>query len=349
VSTPDHTHAVAAMAAVQAGKHVYVQKPLTHTLREARTLTEAAREAGIVTQMGNQGHATDGARRTVEWIRSGLIGEVREVHAWSDRAGRLWKQGIRRPADTPPVPDTLDWPLWLGPVAFRPYHPAYCPHAWRGWVDFGTGALGDMGCHIVDHPMWALGLGSPHTVESRITLDGAYLEGETRNFDSFPIAAIVTYDFPARELDGKHFPPVRMTWYEGGLMPPTPAELAPEQKLPDNGVLYVGTAGHLWHSSHGGMPSVSPALAEAAKAIPATLARSPGHYEEWILACRGKGATESNFGVSGPLTETVLLGVLAMRAPGQRIHWDGPGLRVTNIPALNDHLHIDYAPGWSLG
>lgn len=349
VSTPDHTHAVAAMAAIGAGKHVYVQKPLTHTLREARSLTEAARKAGVVTQMGNQGHATDGARRTVEWIRSGLIGEVREVHAWSDRAGRLWKQGIRKPEGTPPVPATLDWDLWLGPAALRPYHPAYCPHAWRGWVDFGTGALGDMGCHIVDHPMWALGLGSPHTVESRITLDGAYLEGDTRNFDSFPVAAIVTYDFPARDVEGKSYAPVRLTWYEGGLMPPTPRELPPGAKLPDNGVLYIGTKGHLWHSSHGGMPSVSPALAEAAKAVPATLPRSPGHYEEWLLACGGKGKTMSNFDVSGPLTETVLLGVLAMRVPGERIAWDGPALEVTNIPALNDHLHIDYRPGWSLG
>lgn len=349
VSTPDHTHAVAAMAVIKAGKHVYVQKPLTHTLREARALTEAARRAGVVTQMGNQGHATDGARRTVEWIRSGLIGEVREVHAWSDRAGRLWKQGIRRPTDTPPVPATLDWDLWLGPAADRPYHPAYCPHSWRGWVDFGTGALGDMGCHIVDHPMWALGLGSPQTVQSRITLDGAFLEGNKRNFDTFPIAAIVTYDFPARDVAGTAYPPVRLTWYEGGLMPPTPLDLAPNQRLPDNGVLYVGTKGHLWHSSHGGMPSVSPMLEQAARAVPATLARSPGHYEEWMLACRGRGTTESNFAVSGPLTETVLLGVLAMRAPGERLHWDGPGLRVTNMPSLDDALHIDYRPGWSLG
>ena len=223
ISTPDHTHAVAAMAAIGAGKHVYVQKPLTHTLREARTLTEAARKAGVVTQMGNQGHATEGARLTNEWIQAGIIGEVREVHTWSDRAGRLWKQGINRPEGTPPIPATLDWNLWLGPAADRPYHPAYCPHAWRGWVDFGTGALGDMGCYIIDHPMWALSLGSPTTVESRITLDGAYLEGNTRNFDSFPIAAVVTYDFPAREAGGKTLPPVRMTWYEGGLMPPTPA------------------------------------------------------------------------------------------------------------------------------
>ncbi len=350
VGTPDHTHAVAAMAAIAAGKHVYVQKPLTHTLREARTVTEAARRAGVVTQMGNQGHATEGARLTNEWIQAGIIGDVREVHTWSDRAGRLWKQGISRPTGSPPIPATLDWNLWLGPVAERSYHPAYCPHSWRGWVDFGTGALGDMGCHIIDHPMWALSLGSPTTVEARITLDGAYLEGNTRNFDTFPIAAIVTYDFPAREAAGKTLPPVRMTWYEGGLMPPTPPELPGPEKLPDNGVLYVGSKGKMFHSSHGGTPRLLPAdLADSAKAVPPSIPRSPGHYEEWLLACKGQGTTMSNFDVSGPLTETVLLGVLAMRAPGERIEWDGPNLHVKNLPDLNQHLHIDYRPGWSLG
>ena len=161
VGTPDHVHAVASMAAIRAGKHVYCQKPLTHTLFECRALTKAAREAGVATQMGNQGHATEGARITNEWIQAGVIGEVREVHVWSDRAGRLWKQGIGRPRETPPVPTTLDWDLWLGPVAARPYHPAYAPVSWRGWRDFGTGALGDMGCHIIDHPVWALSLGAP--------------------------------------------------------------------------------------------------------------------------------------------------------------------------------------------
>jgi hypothetical protein len=207
-----------------------------------------------------------------------------------------------------------------------------------------------MGCHIIDHPMWALSLGSPTTVESRITLDGAYLEGNTRNFDSFPIAAVVTYDFPAREAGGKTLPPVRMTWYEGGLMPPTPAELPAGEKLPDNGVLYVGSKGKMFHSSHGGTPRLLPAdLADSAKAVPASIPRSPGHYEEWLLACKGQGKTMSSFDVSGPLTETVLLGVLAMRVPGERIEWDGPNLRVKNLPDLNQHLHIDYRPGWSLG
>src|SRR4051812_39909607 len=193
VGTPDHTHAVAAMAAIRAGKHVYCQKPLTHTLHECRELTKAAHAAGVSTQMGNQGHATEGARLTNEWIQAGVIGDVAEVHVWSDRAGRLWKQGIGRPQETPPAPATLDWNLWLGPVQERPYHPAYAPHNWRGWRDFGTGAIGDMGCHIIDHPVWALELGAPSTVEASSTLDGSVLEGDKPNLETFPIASIITY------------------------------------------------------------------------------------------------------------------------------------------------------------
>ena len=184
VGTPDHTHAVAAMAAIRAGKHVYVQKPLTHTLHECRALTEAAADAKVMTSMGNQGHASEGSRLTNEWIQAGVIGDVREVHVWSDRAGRHWKQGIGAPADTPPTPATFDWNLWLGPIRERPYHSAYAPFAWRGWWDFGTGALGDMGCHIIDHPVWALNLGAPTTVESRTTLDGSVLEGNVSNFET---------------------------------------------------------------------------------------------------------------------------------------------------------------------
>ena len=228
VGTPDHIHAVAAMAAVRAGKHVYVQKPMTHTLHECRTLTKAALDAKVVTSMGNQGHATEGARLTNEWIQAGVIGEVREVHVWSDRAGKLWKQGIPRPTDTPPIPATLNWDLWLGPVRERPYHPAYVPANWRGWWDFGTGALGDMGCHIIDHPIWALKLGAPTTVESRTTLDGSVLEGDQPNFETYPIAAMIYFDFPARD----NLPAVKMTWYDGGLMPPAPPNCRPDNDCP---------------------------------------------------------------------------------------------------------------------
>lgn len=344
VGTPDHTHAVATMAAIRAGKHVYCQKPLTHTIHEAREITKAAREAGVATQMGNQGHATEGARFTNEWIQAGVIGEVREVHTWSDRAGKLWKQGIGRPSGSPSIPATLDWNLWQGPVKERPYNPAYCPHSWRGWRDYGTGALGDMGCHIVDHPIWALGLGAPTHVEATTTLDGSEIDGKP-NFETYPIASIITYDFPAK---GKQ-PAVKLTWYDGGLMPPTPAEMAPGQRLPDNGVLYIGSKGKMYHGSHGGMPQLLPAsLTDQAKAVPKTMERSPGHYEEWLLACKGGPKPVSNFEYSGPMTETVLLGVLALRAPGRRLEWNSEQLKIANAPELNEHVHIEYRPGWTL-
>jgi predicted dehydrogenase len=345
VGTPDHIHAVAAMAAVRAGKHVYCQKPLTHTLHECRELTRAAHAAGVATQMGNQGHATEGARVTNEWIQAGIIGDVREVHVWSDRAGRLWKQGIPRPADMPPVPSTLDWDLWLGPMPERPYHPAYAPFLWRGWWDFGTGALGDMGCHIIDHPVWALQLGPPDFVEARITHDGSFLDGNEPNFETYPIASIIYYEFPARG----ELPPVHMTWYDGGLMPPAPSELPLDQRLPDNGVLYVGSNGKMYHSSHGGMPQLLPReLHDAAKAVPQTIARSPGHYDEWIAACKGGPRPVSNFDYAGPMTETVLLGVLALRSPGRRLAWDSEQLKVKNAPELNQYVHTEYRTGWTL-
>ncbi len=344
VGTPDHIHAVASMAAIRAGKHVYCQKPLTHTLHECRELTKAAAAAGVMTQMGNQGHASEGSRLTNEWIRSGMIGEVREVHVWSDRAGLLWKQGIGRPTETPPVPSTLDWNLWLGPIQDRPYHPAYAPVSWRGWRDFGTGALGDMGCHIIDHPVWALGLGAPTAVEASCTLDGSVIDNKP-NFETYPIAAIISFEFPARGAQ----PPVRMTWYEGGLMPPTPAEMPAGRRLDGNGVLYVGSKGKMFHSSHGGMPELLPMpLNDEVQTVPKTIARSAGHYEEWMNACKGGPRPISNFDYAGPLTEIVLLGVLALRAPGKRLEWDSVNLKVKNAPELDQHIHTEYRKGWTL-
>lgn len=345
VGTPDHIHAVATLAALRAGKHVYCQKPLTHTLLECRTVARVAREQKVATQMGNQGHATEGARLTNEWLRAGVIGEVREVHCWSDRAGKLWKQGIDRPTDRPAVPKSLNWDLWLGPVAERPYHPAYCPTLWRGWLDFGTGAMGDMGCHIIDHPVWALELGAPTSVESRVTLDGSEIAGGKPNTETFPIAATIFYEFPARGT----LPPVRLTWYDGGLMPPTPAEMPAGEGLPGNGVLYVGSKGKLYHSSHGGMPKLLPqSLQEAANALPRTMIRSPGHYEEFVNACKGGPLPVSNFEYAGPMTETALLGVLSLRAPGRRLAWNSAEMKFTNAPDLNQFTHIEYRKGWSL-
>jgi predicted dehydrogenase len=347
VGTPDHIHAVASAAAIRAGKHVYCQKPLTHTLVECRTVTQAARAAGVMTQMGNQGHATEGARLTNEWIQAGVIGEVRKVHAWSDRAGLWWKQGIGRPAGTPPVPATLDWNLWLGPVRERPYNPIYVPATWKGWWDFGCGALGDMGCHIIDHPVWALGLGPPATVEARTTIDGSVLEGNKRNVETYPIASIITFEFPARGG-----PPVTLTWYDGGLMPPTPPEMARAKgwrRLHDNGVLYVGTKGKMHHGSHGGMPELLPSeLHDEAVKVAKTMKRSPGHYEEWLLACKGGPKPVSNFDYAGPLTEILLLGVLALHAPGRRLEWDSVNMRVKNASDLDQFVHSEYRKGWSL-
>jgi predicted dehydrogenase len=345
VGTPDHIHAVASMTAIRAGKHVYCQKPLTHTLYECRELTRAAHQAGVATQMGNQGHATEGARLTNEWIQAGVIGSVREVHVWSDRAGRLWKQGIGRPTDTPPVPKTLDWNLWLGPVRDRPYSPAYAPVSWRGWWDFGTGAMGDMGCHIIDHPVWALRLGPPSSVEARTTIDGSTIDGDKPNTETYPIAAMIYYEFPARG----DLPPVRMTWYDGGLMPPEPSEMTAGDRLPDNGVLYVGSKGKMYHSSHGGMPQLVPrALHDDAARVPRTIERSPGHYEEWIAACKGGPRPVSNFDYAGPLTEIMLLGVLSMKAPSRRLEWDSANLKIKNAPDLNHLVHIEYRKGWTL-
>ena len=270
---------------------------------------------------------------------------MREVHVWSDRAGSWWKQGIGRPTETPPVPPTLDWNLWLGPLRQRPYHPIYVPATWKGWWDFGTGALGDMGCHIIDHPVWALGLGAPMVVEARTTIDGSTLAGNQRNFETYPIASLITFEFPAR---GDH-PAVTMTWYDGGLMPPTPAEMAPRRRLPDNGALYVGSKGKLYHGSHGGIPEVLPvSLREAAAQVPKTMPRSPGHNEEWLLACKGGPKPMSNFDYAGPLTEILLLGVLALRAPGRRLEWDSQNMKIKNAPDLDPFVHIEYRQGWSL-
>jgi predicted dehydrogenase len=345
VGTPDHIHAVASMAAIKAGKHVYCQKPLTHTLHECRELTRAAHAAGVATQMGNQGHATEGARLTNEWIQAGVIGSVDEVHVWSDRAGRLWKQGIGRPTETPPVPSTLDWKLWLGPVRERPYSPAYAPVSWRGWWDFGTGAMGDMGCHIIDHPVWALRLGPPSVVEARTTLDGAFFDGDKPNTETYPIAAMIYYEFPARG----DLPAVRMTWYDGGLMPPAPAELDKDERLPDNGVLYIGSKGKMFHSSHGGMPQLLPrGLHDEAAKVGKSIERSPGHYEEWVAACKGGPRPVSNFDYAGPLTEIMLLGVLSLKTPGRRLEWDTENLKIKNAPDLNHLVHIEYRKGWML-
>ncbi len=345
IATPDHTHAVATMEAMRRGKHVYTQKPLTHSIWEARQLSEAARQYGVATQMGNQGHSSEGARLTVEWIRAGVIGEVRELHCWSDRPLRgtrferklYWPQGVaQRPQPRQPVPKTLDWDLWLGPAPYRDYNPDYVPFNWRGWWDFGTGALGDMGCHIIDHPYWALKLGYPESVEATST----HVHPETA-----PLASLVTYHFPAR---GK-LPPVKMVWYDGGIKPPRPDELEPEEEWPVDGVLYVGDRGKIMHQSHGGMPSLIPLSRMRGFQQPdKTLPRIKGSHEKnWLDACKGGARACSHFDYSGPLTELVLLGNLAIRTEGP-LQWDGPRMRVTNNEAANQYVQRPYRQGWTL-
>ena len=305
VATPDHMHATISMAAIKAGKHVYTEKPLTHTIKEARLLAAAAREAGVATQMGTQGHAMEEARLLCEWIWDGAIGEIREIHAWTPHP--VWPQGIPRPTEQPPVPAELDWNLWLGVAPERSYHPAYHPGQWRGWWDFGTGGLGDMGCHIFDPIVWAMKLEHPTSVEA----SHSYFIPEGLNWDkpknpeSYPRASLVHYNFPARE----GMPELALHWYDGGLMPETPEELEPGRKMGDTygGVLYVGSKGKILTGSHGARAlRIIPESAMQAYERPAkTLPRSIGHRQEWIEACKGGKPAGINFDKAGPLTEIV--------------------------------------------
>ncbi len=344
ISTPDHIHAVATMAAIKRGKHVYCEKPLTRTIHEARTLAAAARKAGVAAQMGNQGMAFEGNRLINEWIGDGAIGTVREVHAWSDRPtrrGKLpvhWAQGIERPTDTPPVPEFLDWDLWLGPAPQRPYHPAYVPFAWRGWWDFGSGGIGDMGIHNLAPVFSALKLAAPLSVHTSST--PLYPE-------SVPLACVIHFEFPGRAGD----PPVKLHWYDGGLLPERPDELPDGVALnPEDGVLFVGDKGKLLVEGWGGAsPRLIPEKRmQEYQRPPKTLPRSVGHWREWVDACKTGSPTRSNFDFAGPLTEAVLLGSLCVRQGGGKLIWDGTNMKITNVPKANEFLHYPYRDGWSL-
>jgi predicted dehydrogenase len=338
VATPDHMHAAITMAAIRMGKHVYCEKPLTHTVYEARKITQAARQAGVATQMGNQGRSGESIRLIKEWVQDGAIGEVREVHCWTDRPKGWWPQGgIGRPDQTMPVPPTLDWDLWLGVAPHRPYHSDYMPFKWRGWWDFGCGALGDLGCHIIDVPFWALDLTAPTSIQAQSTLV---------NDETGPQAETIEYEFPARE--GK--PPVKLTWYDGGRMPPRPVELEEGRKMGDNngGVLLVGEKGTIMSGCFGDGARIIPEEKMKAYKRPArTLTRSQGHYTDWILACKGGDPASSNFDYAGPLTEATLLGNAAVRA-GEKLLWDSQNMKFTNNDDANKYVHFEYRKGWSL-
>ncbi len=343
VATADHCHAVASMAAIKRGKHVYCEKPLTHTVYEARTLAEAARKAGVATQMGNGGQASENTRLMAETIWDGAIGQVHDVHVWTDRPLRgindvYWPQGVDRPKETPDVPDTIDWDLWLGPAPERPYHPAYMPFKWRGWWDFGTGALGDIGCHSLDPVFRALKLGHPTSVEACCTLV---------NTETYPVASRVTYEFPARG----DFGPVRVHWYDGGMKPPRPVELGNGRAWDTNGVLFEGDKGKML-----GTRLIPESRQKAYGKPPQVIPRSPGHYKEWTDACKGgQTAPGSNFpDHAGLLAQVVLLGNVALRPAIKakltrvKLLWDGEAFKITNMPEANQYLHKEYRKGWTL-
>jgi predicted dehydrogenase len=342
IATPDHTHAVIAMEAMRRGKHVYCQKPLTHDIYEARILAKAARQTGVTTQMGIQGHSGEGARLISEWIQDGALGEVHEVDAWCSLSyypfgHAYWSsKWSRRPKDMPPVPTTLNWDLWLGPASARPYHPAYHPAVWRCWWDFGCGMMGDRGVHTLDPVVWALKLGYPTSVEAT-SLD--------LNPDTHPLGSIVTYQFPARE----GFPPLKLTWYDG-LRAPRPAELEDGRQMghAEGGVLFKGTKGKLVGGVYGESPRLIPeSRMKEYKLPPQTIPRVQGtHEQDWVRACKNGRRAGADFEYSALLTEICLLGNVAKRVDA-RIEWDGPNMRVTNLSQANQYVRTGYREGWS--
>jgi hypothetical protein len=361
IATPDHMHATIALAAMDLGKHVYVQKPLTWSVAEARQLARRAKDTRVATQMGNQGHSWNDARTAVEYVWAGAIGDVREVHVWTNRPLGYWPQGIPRPeplktsaetlrwngpgvnarigaalAGNYPMPDKLAWDLFLGPAPFVEYHPIYHPFNWRGWTDWGVGAIGDMGAHLIDHSMWALDLGYPTTIETVAT---------PFNKACYPHATMTFYEFPAR---GEK-PPVKLTWYDGGLLPPKPLEMGEEDFNKGGGALLVGSKGKLLHDTYGANPRLLPKSLHQSFGKPAQkLARIPGegHEMNWVNAAKGLVEASCPFEYAARLTEVMLLGVVSLRA-NKKISYDGANMRVTNDVAANDYLRREARSGWS--
>jgi hypothetical protein len=339
VSIPDHSHAAAGLLAMKLGKHAFIQKPLARTLGEVRALEQAARAAKVATQMGNQGHTHEGTRLIREWVEAGAIGAVREVHFWTNRP--WWPQGIERPLEEFYVPDSLDWNLWLGPAPERPYNPGYAPFKWRGWWDFGTGSLGDMACHIMDAAFWTLELGYPTRVEP---------ESTPRFSETAPATSRITYFFPPK---GSR-PEVKVVWQDGALYPPRPSEVAEDAAWPPDdggGQLWIGSSGKLVAGTY----ADDPKLLDAAKMADVTAhpvaqkyPRSQGVYAEWIAACKGGSRAGSAFDTySGPFTEMVLLGCLAVRL-GRSLEIDPATGAVKNVTVPPTYIQPVYRAGWSL-
>jgi predicted dehydrogenase len=337
VATPDHSHAVITMMAIKMGKHVYCEKPLTHSVYEARMIGRAAREMKVATQMGNQGQASAESRVTREIIMDGAIGTLREIHAWSNRNPDISERGIARPTDTPPVPEGLDWDLWLGPARQRPYHPIYLPFRWRGWWDFGTGVLGDIGCHELSTAFKLLNLGHPTSVEACST---NWQRPKEVSQETAPLASITRYRFAASGTHG----PIEIVWYDGGMRPPRPEELEPQKAFAVNdGIMYVGDKGKM--IGHRLIPDQR--MADYGKP-PQKLPRSVGHYREWLDACKGGAPAGANFADhAAHLAEVVLLGNIAIRMNG-KIEWDGQKMEITNNSEANALVNPPYRSGWSL-
>jgi predicted dehydrogenase len=353
VATPDHLHAPIALAAMDLGKHVYVQKPLTWSVAEARQLSRRATETKLATQMGNQGHSFNEARSTIEYVWAGAIGDVREIHIWTNRPLGYWPQGVPRPEPSKApidklrwngpgvtariaqafaeknysVPKKLAWDLFLGPAPHVDYHPIYHPFNWRGWVDWGVGAIGDMGAHLMDHSMWALDLGFPTSIETVST---------PFNGVCHPLATMTFYEFPARGDK----PAVKLTWYDGGFLPPKPVEIGDEELNKGGGALLVGSKGKLLHDTYGVRPRLLPAsLHESFGKPPQKLPRIPNenHEMNWVEAAKGKTQASCPFEYAAKLTEVMLLGVVSLRA-GKKLYYDGANMRVTNDEAANQYL-----------
>jgi predicted dehydrogenase len=338
ISTPDHTHFAAAMECIQRGKHVYVQKPLAHNIWQVRTLKKAARKYGVVTQMGNQGHASDGIRTAKEWYQAGVMGDVREAHVWTDRPKLPW---FDKPETIPPiaekVPKALDWDLWQGPTAARSFSNEYVPVKWRGWWDYGCGSLGDIGCHELDTPVWAMGLGQPEKVDIKLN--------DAMNRDFTPFSAHVTYHFAAQ---GDR-PSMKLHWYEG-CDAPRPEGLPEGENLVGNGSYMVGSKETLYMPyMHPNKPKMIDG-SESQKELPsATIPRvAGGPFREWIRGIKGGPAPGSNFDVSANLTEIVLLGTMAIRF-GHTIEWDDKKMEVKGHPELAPYIKEDVRPGWAYG
>ena len=403
VATPDHTHAVIAKAAMELGKHAYVEKPLTWSIHEARVLREVAARTKVTTQMGNMGHSSEGAALVNEWVQAGVIGQVKEVNVWTNRPLGFWPQGVPRPGKPPaagptaagpgvagspggapagppagmnfgtewsarlvnrtlaaamdgdyPVPEGVNWDLFLGPAPEVAYHPIYHPFNWRGWLDWGTGAIGDMAAHLIDHPYWALGLTYPTSVEATFTPWGVDLKNKPV---SYPMGSHVVYHFPARGAQ----PPVKLTWFDGGLMPARPEALPDDVQLDGGGgAIFIGEKGILVHGTYASNPKLYPqSLMEVAAKVPKTYFRvektgegpmaGAKHRMNWINAIKGKEKATCPFEYATRLTETMLLGVVAMKVgQSKKIYYDGVKGQITNNSDANQHLQREYRKGWTL-